>query len=49
MYFPVIQCCAIKKFVSSVINVTGMVCLPGHCPMDYREVMEYAVPLLTPK
>lgn len=25
-----------------------MVFLPGHCPMDYRKVMEYAVPPLTP-
>jgi hypothetical protein len=29
------------------VCVTGMVCLPGPCPMDYRKVMEYAFPPLT--
>jgi hypothetical protein len=29
------------------VHVTDMVFLPGHCPMDYRKVMEYAIPPLT--
>jgi hypothetical protein len=36
------------RLKNHVINVTGMVFLPGHCPMDYRKVMEYAVPPLMP-
>lgn len=38
----------VQNMLCYMDTVTDMVFLPGHCPMDYRKFMEYAVPPLIP-